>query len=200
MTDCLGKNGSDEWNPPTCNKDVGTKQMSPLLELKREQSFLKFPPVEATGLGLIGVSFCALVWHAGLLPFQLHVCPVESWQLLGVEGVPGRKYVVWSSRVLPSLECYTKAARMNGNTIMAPYGKSVGIPNKWEQHSQSTSDLQSNISVRLPVTNLLRAAWQLSRHFAFRTPHNNTFTVEIMYLNVIMQQWVDEAISCYAVI
>lgn len=103
-------------------------------------------------------------------------------------GVPGRKYVVRSSRVLPSLECYTKAARMNGNTITAPYGKSVGIPNKSEQHSGATSDLQSNISVRLLVTNLLRAAWQVSRGFALRTFRNNTFSVEIMYLNVIMQQ------------
>lgn len=66
--------------------------------------------------------------------------------------------MVRSSQVLPSLECYTKAARMNGNTITTPYGKSVGIPNKSEQHSGATSDPQSNISVRLLVTDLLRAA------------------------------------------
>lgn len=77
---------------------------------------------------------------------------------------------------------------MNGNTITAPYGKSVGIPNKSEQHSGATGDLQSNISMRLLGTNLPRAAWQLSSRFAFRTLHNNTFSVEIMYLNVIMQQ------------
>lgn len=119
----------------------------------------------------------------------------------GGGGFPGRKYVVLSSQVLPSLECYTKAARMSGNTITAPYGKSVKrIPNKSEQHSGATSDLQSNISVRLLVTNLLRAAWQVSRCFALHTLHNNAFSVEIVYLNAIMQQRLDEAISCHTVI
>lgn len=104
------------------------------------------------------VFLCACLAR-GASPFSATCLPCRVLTASGGgSGVPGRKYVVRSSQVLPSLECYTKAARMNGNTITTPYGKSVGIPNKSEQHSGATSDPQSNISVRLLVTDLLRAA------------------------------------------
>lgn len=122
MTDYLGKTASDEWNPPTCNKDVRTKQMSPLSEFS-EQSFLKFPPVEATGLGLIDVSFCALVWHAGLLPFQLHVCNVESWQLLGVGGFLGGNMWCDPARSSPVLSVTQKLLEWMGIQSRLPMAK-----------------------------------------------------------------------------